>query len=53
MVILGFGTTGYNAVAKNYKMPAMSPTMTEGNIVSWKVKEGTKEYHRFWFRSVG
>lgn len=21
-------------------MPAMSPTMTEGNIASWKVKEG-------------
>ena len=21
-------------------MPAMSPTMTEGNISSWKVKEG-------------
>lgn len=23
-------------------MPAMSPTMTEGNIASWKVKEGTE-----------
>jgi len=24
----------------NFTMPAMSPTMTEGNISSWKVKEG-------------
>src|SRR5271170_1567578 len=23
-----------------FKMPAMSPTMTEGNIGSWKIKEG-------------
>jgi hypothetical protein len=26
--------------AQNFTMPAMSPTMTEGNISSWKVKEG-------------
>ncbi|KAG5360170.1 Pyruvate dehydrogenase complex protein X component [Yarrowia sp. B02] len=26
--------------ASNFAMPAMSPTMTEGGIVSWKVKEG-------------
>lgn len=26
--------------AHNFAMPAMSPTMTEGNISSWKVKEG-------------
>ncbi|RMZ92268.1 hypothetical protein DV736_g459, partial [Chaetothyriales sp. CBS 134916] len=26
--------------ASNFTMPAMSPTMTEGNISSWKVKEG-------------
>ena len=26
-------------------MPAMSPTMTEGNIASWKVKEGAKINH--------
>lgn len=26
--------------AQNFTMPAMSPTMTEGNIASWKVKEG-------------
>ncbi|KAF4554169.1 Pyruvate dehydrogenase-like protein [Elsinoe fawcettii] len=29
----------YNA-AQNFTMPAMSPTMTEGNIASWRVKEG-------------
>ena len=26
-----------------FKMPAMSPTMTEGNIASWKIKEGRPE----------
>ena len=26
--------------AQNFTMPAMSPTMTEGNIASWKFKEG-------------
>lgn len=26
--------------AQNFTMPAMSPTMTEGNIASWKIKEG-------------
>lgn len=26
--------------AQSFVMPAMSPTMTEGNIASWKVKEG-------------
>lgn len=28
-----------NALAK-FAMPAMSPTMTEGGIASWKKKEG-------------
>ena len=27
--------------AQNLNMPALSPTMTEGNIASWRVKEGT------------
>ena len=36
---------GYRAAprplaAQNFTMPAMSPTMTEGNITSWKVREG-------------
>ncbi|KAH7127001.1 hypothetical protein B0J11DRAFT_549794 [Dendryphion nanum] len=26
--------------AQNFNMPALSPTMTEGNIATWKVKEG-------------
>ncbi|KAI8938128.1 hypothetical protein NX059_005795 [Plenodomus lindquistii] len=26
--------------AQNFTMPALSPTMTEGNIASWKIKEG-------------
>lgn len=26
--------------AQNFTMPALSPTMTEGNISTWKVKEG-------------
>jgi len=25
-------------------MPAMSPTMTEGNITNWKVKEGMNHF---------
>ena len=32
--------SGNNAAAQNFMMPAMSPTMTQGNIGSWKVKEG-------------
>lgn len=26
--------------AQNFSMPALSPTMTEGNIASWRIKEG-------------
>ena len=29
-------------MAINILMPALSPTMTEGNIASWKVKEGER-----------
>ena len=32
-------TAGRSAVSK-FAMPAMSPTMTEGGIASWKKKEG-------------
>ena len=35
-----FTTAGPSLEAHNFTMPAMSPTMTEGNISSWKVKEG-------------
>lgn len=27
--------------AQSFNMPALSPTMTEGNIATWKLKEGT------------
>lgn len=36
-----FRTTSAGFAAHNFAMPALSPTMTEGNISKWKVKEGT------------
>lgn len=36
----GFTTSTRCLAAQNFVMPALSPTMTEGNIASWKVKEG-------------
>ncbi|KAL7809932.1 hypothetical protein V8C26DRAFT_410885 [Trichoderma gracile] len=36
----GFTTSSRCLAAQNFVMPALSPTMTEGNIASWKVKEG-------------
>ncbi|CAG8949414.1 hypothetical protein HYFRA_00005043 [Hymenoscyphus fraxineus] len=36
----GFRTSAASMAAQNFTMPALSPTMTEGNIASWKVKEG-------------
>ncbi|KAI5810098.1 hypothetical protein DFH27DRAFT_509044 [Peziza echinospora] len=38
----GFRSSGHNAVAQGFKMPAMSPTMMEGNIAKWSLKEGDK-----------
>lgn len=38
--ILAFRTASRSLAAQNFAMPAMSPTMTEGNIANWKVKEG-------------
>lgn len=35
-----FSSSPSISIAHNFMMPAMSPTMTEGNISSWKVKEG-------------
>ena len=35
-----FSNASRSRAAQNFTMPAMSPTMTEGNIASWKVKEG-------------
>lgn len=36
----GFRSCSANQAASNFTMPALSPTMTEGNIANWKVKEG-------------
>ncbi|POR33497.1 Pyruvate dehydrogenase complex protein X component, mitochondrial, partial [Tolypocladium paradoxum] len=36
----GFTSSARCPAAHNFIMPALSPTMTEGNIASWKVKEG-------------
>lgn len=37
----GMRTTASINAASNLNMPALSPTMTEGTISSWKVKEGS------------
>lgn len=36
----GFQVSSQDRAAQNYAMPALSPTMTEGNISSWRLKEG-------------
>ncbi|KAI1467243.1 uncharacterized protein F4812DRAFT_431834 [Daldinia caldariorum] len=36
----GFRTSAASLAAQNFTMPALSPTMTEGNIANWKIKEG-------------
>lgn len=36
----GFTSSSRCLAAQNFVMPALSPTMTEGNIATWKVKEG-------------
>jgi hypothetical protein len=41
ITISGFQTSSMRQAAHNFAMPAMSPTMTEGNIAKWNVKEGT------------
>ncbi|KZV70749.1 single hybrid motif-containing protein [Peniophora sp. CONT] len=35
-------TSAARSAITNFQMPAMSPTMTEGGIASWKLKEGDK-----------
>lgn len=40
MPLLGFTTSTRCLAAQNFTMPALSPTMTEGNIATWKVKDG-------------
>lgn len=48
--------------AQNFNMPALSPTMTEGNIATWKIKEGmrriayvhtttARSHHEHWDRT--
>ena len=37
---LGYHASPAVLAAQSFTMPSMSPTMTEGNIASWKVKEG-------------
>ncbi|KAH6850306.1 hypothetical protein B0I37DRAFT_371320 [Chaetomium sp. MPI-CAGE-AT-0009] len=40
--IRGYRTSPAALAAQNFTMPALSPTMTEGNIAAWRVKEGEK-----------
>ncbi|KAK3692567.1 hypothetical protein B0T22DRAFT_17615 [Podospora appendiculata] len=40
--VRGFQTSVATRAAQNFTMPALSPTMTEGNIATWQVKEGDK-----------
>lgn len=40
MLLAGLTTSAPCLAAHNFTMPALSPTMTEGNIAAWKVKEG-------------
>jgi len=35
-----FRTSSASSAAHNFAMPALSPTMTEGTITKWNVKEG-------------
>ncbi|WPG97506.1 Hypothetical protein R9X50_00028300 [Acrodontium crateriforme] len=35
-----FRMSARERAAQNFTMPALSPTMTEGNIAAWRVKEG-------------
>ena len=44
LILPAFHHRARMAAAHNFTMPAMSPTMTEGNIASWKVKEGTHAF---------
>lgn len=37
---IGLHSTSPNRVISKFTMPAMSPTMTEGGIAAWKVKDG-------------
>lgn len=45
---IGFRCSSRPLAASNFTMPAMSPTMTEGNIATWKVKEGNNQCFLIW-----
>ncbi|KAK6503499.1 pyridoxine biosynthesis protein [Arthrobotrys musiformis] len=38
----GISSTARDLKAVNFNMPALSPTMTEGTITSWRINEGDK-----------
>ncbi|EPS43976.1 hypothetical protein H072_2063 [Dactylellina haptotyla CBS 200.50] len=38
----GISSSSRDCKAHNFNMPALSPTMTEGSIASWKISEGDK-----------
>jgi hypothetical protein len=40
VIISGFHVSARRSALTQFNMPAMSPTMTEGGIASWKKKEG-------------
>jgi len=40
IIISGFHASTCRRALTQFNMPAMSPTMTEGGIASWKKKEG-------------
>jgi pyruvate/2-oxoglutarate dehydrogenase complex dihydrolipoamide acyltransferase (E2) component len=40
MILVAFTMSTRDEAAQNFTMPALSPTMTEGNISAWRVKEG-------------
>jgi hypothetical protein len=45
---IAFHAAPAGLAAHNFTMPALSPTMTEGNIASWKVREGMAAWIILW-----
>lgn len=39
-MLTGFHVSARRSALSQFNMPAMSPTMSEGGIASWKKKEG-------------
>lgn len=42
VALRGISSSSRDCKAHNFNMPALSPTMTEGSIASWKLNEGDK-----------